>query len=230
MPVYANRVQMTTATTGTGTVTLGSATTGYQTFANGGIANGNVVSYLITDGTDWEVGTGTYTSSGTTLSRTLTQSSSGSLLNLSGSAVVSVIVAAADLTSIQTLANVALLGTLVTTSGTTQTLSGLNLTTYPTLYISVDNVSHNSGTTQGLQLGTASVQTTNRTGTNLLSGPIFAYFGSGWSVGAIEGTATSFSVRMGATGYTTATTSISFTWSAGAAFDSGTIRVYGFKA
>jgi hypothetical protein len=112
MPVYANRVQMSTATTGTGTVTLGSATTGYQSFASGGIANGNVVSYLITDGTAWEVGTGTYTSSGTTLSRTLVQSSTGSLLNLSGAAVVSVIISAADLS-----------GLVVT--GTTATLTGV---------------------------------------------------------------------------------------------------------
>ena len=83
-----NRAQMTTATTGTGTITLGSASSGYQTFANAGVANADVVYYTIVDGTAWEIGTGTYTSVGTTLSRTLLSSSTGSLLTLSGSAVV----------------------------------------------------------------------------------------------------------------------------------------------
>ena len=88
MPKVFNRARMTTATTGTGTITLGSAVSGYQTFANAGVANADSIHYTIEDGTAWEIGTGTYTSSGTTLSRSLVQSSTGSLLNLSGSAQV----------------------------------------------------------------------------------------------------------------------------------------------
>lgn len=91
-----NLARMTTATTGTGTVTLGSAVSGHISFASTGVANGDVVSYAIIDGTAAEVGTGTYTSSGTTLSRTLVNSTTGSLLNLSGSAEVFIADLAAD--------------------------------------------------------------------------------------------------------------------------------------
>lgn len=88
-----DRVGMTTATTGTGTITLGSAITDATngdlvTFATAGVATGDLVNYLITDGNAWEIGTGVYTTTGTTLSRTLVKSSSGSLLTLSGSAKV----------------------------------------------------------------------------------------------------------------------------------------------
>ena len=88
---------MTTATTGTGTITLGSAVDGFQTFADAGVANADVVRYVIEDGDDWEIGTGTYTASGTTLTRTPSESSSaGSAINLSGDAVVYVTAAAED--------------------------------------------------------------------------------------------------------------------------------------
>ena len=89
MAVLANRAKMSTSTTGTGTISLGSATTGFQTFDNAGITNGQSVQYAIDDGSNFEIGAGTYTSSGTTLSRGATESSnSNNAINLSGTAVV----------------------------------------------------------------------------------------------------------------------------------------------
>ena len=83
--VLADRVQETTLTTGTGTVTLAGAVLGFQTFAV--IGNGNTTFYTIADqgGSNWEVGIGTYTASGTTLSRdtVLSSSNGGSLVNFS---------------------------------------------------------------------------------------------------------------------------------------------------
>jgi hypothetical protein len=105
MPIFADRVQVGTATTGTGTLTLGSALPGYQTFAQASVPNGSTVRYLITEGVNWEIGLGVYTSSGTTLTRSLASSNTGSLLNLAGNATVSIIAAAADLNAKAPLAS-----------------------------------------------------------------------------------------------------------------------------
>ena len=86
--VVKDRVQVTTTTTGTGTITLGSAVNGFQDFS--AIGDGNTTYYAITSGNDWEVGLGTYTASGTTLSRDtiLESSNAGSAITLSGTSNV----------------------------------------------------------------------------------------------------------------------------------------------
>jgi len=86
--IVKDRVKETTTTSGTGTVTLAGAEDGFQAFSV--IGNGNTTYYAIINGDAWEVGLGTYTSSGTTLSRTtiLESSNSGSALTLSGTSDV----------------------------------------------------------------------------------------------------------------------------------------------
>lgn len=87
--VWADLARMTTATSGTGTITLGAASSGYLSFAGAGITDGQVVSYGIIDGVNRETGKGTYTSAGTTLSRAVFKSTNGNAaISLSGSAEV----------------------------------------------------------------------------------------------------------------------------------------------
>ena len=80
--VVKDRVQETSTTTGTGTITLAGAVSGFQSFS--AIGNANTTYYAIVGGAEWEVGLGTYTSSGTTLSRdTVLSSSTGSKVSFS---------------------------------------------------------------------------------------------------------------------------------------------------
>ena len=83
--VLADRVKETTTTTGTGTVTLLGASTGFQSFAV--IGNANTTYYTIAGqtGNEWEVGIGTYSTTGPTLTRTtvLASSTGGAAINFS---------------------------------------------------------------------------------------------------------------------------------------------------
>jgi hypothetical protein len=98
IPKLVNLAQMTTPTVGTGQITMGVAAASYRTFAAAGIVNGDTVSYSIFDLGQREYGTGVITVVGSvmTMTRNLRGSTTGSLLSLSGGAIVSLTPAAED--------------------------------------------------------------------------------------------------------------------------------------
>ena len=135
--VLADRVQETTTTTGTGSVTLGGAVLGYQSFAV--VGNTNTTFYCIADqgGANWEVGIGTYSTTGPTLARTtvLASSNSGSLVNFTaGVKTVFVTYPSEKSVNLDSSGNVSALGTVAsgTWNGTAivTTYGGTGLTSY----------------------------------------------------------------------------------------------------
>jgi hypothetical protein len=80
--VVKDRIQESSTTTGTGTLTLGGALTGFQSFSSA-IGNGNTTYYAITLNGEWEVGIGTVGSGTLTRDNVLESSNSGSLVNFS---------------------------------------------------------------------------------------------------------------------------------------------------
>lgn len=148
-----NRTQETTATTGTGTITLAGAVTGFQSFAS--VGNGNTTYYCITSGSAWEVGLGTYSTTGPTLARTTIYANSlgtTAAISLTGTSNVFITLPAefaAGVTSFNggttgltpsssTTGDITLAGTLAVANGgtgvTTSTGSGNNvLSTSPTI-------------------------------------------------------------------------------------------------
>jgi hypothetical protein len=118
--VVYDRVQETTTTSGTGSVTLLGAVSGFQSFAV--VGNTNTTYYTITDGAQWEVGIGTYSTSGPTLARTTVLSNSNgntSPITLSGGiAQVFVTYTAEKSVNLDASGNVTPLGTIA--SGTWQ--------------------------------------------------------------------------------------------------------------
>lgn len=199
--VYKDRVKATTTTTGTGTLTMGSAVSGFQAFS--AIGDGNTCVYVIEDvnGTEWEVGIGTYTASGTTLARTtvIASSNSNNAINISGSGSTVYVAASAALAQSAYESHSAVIpgGRLTLTSGTPVTTSDVTGATsvYYTPYIH-DRISLWTGdywktvqfTEQTLALGTI---------TSGLPYDVFGYLSSGalaveklaWTNGTTRATA-----------------------------------------
>lgn len=187
--VLANRVQETTTTTGTGTVTLAGAVAGFQSFAV--IGNGNTTYYTITSGNNWEVGIGTYTSSGTTLARTtiLSSSAGGAAITLAGTSTVFVTYPSED--SVYQDGSVIAAGSAVLAVAN----GGSGQTTYTNGQLLIGNTTGNTLTKATLTQGTG-ISITNGTGSitiaSTVSGTVTSVGGTGTVNGiTLSGTVTS---------------------------------------
>jgi hypothetical protein len=158
--VVYDRVQETTTTSGTGSVTLLGAVSGFQSFAV--VGNTNTTYYTITDGAQWEVGIGTYSTSGPTLARTTVLSNSNgntTPITLSGGlAQVFVTYTAEKSVNLDASDNVTPLGTIAsgTWQGTTVGVpyGGTGQTSYTDGQLLIGNTTGNTLTKASLTAGT----------------------------------------------------------------------------
>ena len=193
--VLKDRVKVTTTTQGTGTLTLGSAVAGFQDFSV--IGNENTTYYAIVDvnSGDWEVGLGTYTASGTTLSRDsiLESSNAGSAVDLGvGEKLVFVTYPAEKSVYLDGSGNASPLGTVAsgTWQGTTVGVAygGTGQTTYTDGQLLIGNSTGNTLAKATLTAGTG-ISITNGSGSISIAA-------------TNNGTVTSVDVSGGTTGLT----------------------------
>jgi hypothetical protein len=192
--VLKDRVQEITNTTGTGTVTLAGAVTGFQTFA--AVGDGNTTYYAITGGSQWELGIGTYTASGTTLSRdtVLSSSNSGNLVDFAaGSKTVFVTyptsrVVIADGTSIAAANSSVLPVASGGTGSATATFSGANITSLNASNVSTGTLAVARGGTGSATAAFSGENITSLNASNVSSGTLaVAQGGTGSSTAAFSG-------------------------------------------
>tara|TARA_R110002110_G_scaffold348775_4_gene559023 strand:- start:571 stop:3144 length:2574 start_codon:yes stop_codon:yes gene_type:complete len=99
MPVLSNRVKTAVASApGTAaSMSLGTPFPGYQSVTASGVTDQQVVRYLIEDQSNFEIGSGTYTSSTNSMTRTVIESTSANArINATATAVVMITLAAGD--------------------------------------------------------------------------------------------------------------------------------------
>jgi hypothetical protein len=211
--ILKDRISETTTTTGTGTLTLGGALSGFQPFSS--IGNTNTTYYCITDTTAWEVGLGTYSSSGNTLARTTVLSNSNGnttpiTLAVGTKTVFSVYPAeraiVVDGATIQIPNSAVLPLANGGTGSSTAAFSGSNITDLNATAITAGTIS-NSRTTASSSNGASSIVERDATGnfsTNVITANEFA--GSGANLTSLNASSVSsgtLAVARGGTGAAT---------------------------
>jgi hypothetical protein len=163
--VVKDRVQETSTTTGTGSLTLSGAVTGFQTFSSA-IGNTNTTYYTIQNGSEWEVGIGTVSAGALSRDTVLESSNSGSLVNFSAGIKYVFCTYPAeksvDIETAQTLTN-------KTISADNNTLSGIAASSFVLSNSSgnIDGSASQKAIPSGIVVGTTDSQTlTNKTLTN----------------------------------------------------------------
>ena len=173
--VLADRVQQTGTANTTVSFTLSGSVTGYQSFAV--VGNGNTTYYAATDGSvNWEVGIGTYSTTGPTLTRTtiLSSSNSGSAVTFSGTVNVFVTYPSEKSVNLDGSGNVSALGTV--SSGVWQGTAvavgygGTGLTTLTAGYIPYGNGTSAFSSSANMTFNGSTLTTLNSAYTGTLTG------------------------------------------------------------
>ena len=173
--VLADRVQQTGTANTTVSFTLSGSVTGYQSFAV--VGNGNTTYYAATDTSgNWEVGIGTYSTTGPTLTRTtvVASSNSGSAVTFSGTVNVFVTYPAEKSVNLDGSGNVSALGTV--SSGVWQGTAvavgygGTGLTTLTAGYIPYGNGTGAFSSSANMTFNGSTLTTLNTAYTGTLTG------------------------------------------------------------
>lgn len=184
---FLNVVRFNATSSGTGDFVVASATTGYQTPAGAGAVNGTVYSYRAesADLSQWEIGSGVYTTGSTTLARTtIVASSTGSKVNFSAAPTVAVTALAGDLVTINGQT-----GAITSSHGITNVANDLrvDLSWFPG-YISGLTLSNNaSDATNDIDVAAGSANDSTDTDRLVLSSTLTKRADAAWAAGSGNG-------------------------------------------
>jgi len=136
-------------------------------------------------------------------------------------------------TAVSSGGGMTLLGTITTTSGSSQSISGLDLTSYKQLTIVFNRVSHGDGTNNRFYLlGTSSADDVQISGgfsnSTLVAGFVFVDLSTGVASATLGEGSSSTNPYPAVTAITNSSTAVSVAVSAGS-FDAGSVLVYGVK-